>query len=350
MPLYNYDLARANYHDILHPAPAPAGPSGTLPQAGGLSYNPAYGGIPVVPNPVSTAGTAIGGNVGNLGSLYGLSTGTGQASAAGAGAQLQQNLPGALGALGTGLGNTNQLLAGQIPTDVLTQLQTQAAARGVATGSPGSPNSNASYLQALGLTGLDLQQTGLKNLGSLIGMTPTGPQFNPASMFVTPGAQQGAQELSNLYGAAPIPGVAAAANMNALQAALRAGRSAANPSAPSAIDVNSAIGGSPSGALGYGFGTRGSQPTASAGPMGTAFAGPADPTADPTQWMNPNESQLWNQMTPDQQYEEALMGYPSFFQDQSSTSIVPAGSDTTDTLSQSVDASNPDYWDLSLYE
>lgn len=80
--------------------------------------------------------------------------------------------------------NTSSLLQGQVPPDVIRQMQQQAAERGIATGSPGSDNSNASYLQSLGLTSLGLQDQGSKELSQSIADTPVPQLFNPASLFV----------------------------------------------------------------------------------------------------------------------------------------------------------------------
>lgn len=65
-----------------------------------------------------------------------------------------------------------QELKGQLPDDVITQIQQVAGERGVATGMPGSPASNASMLRALGLTSYQMQQQGLKNLNAAYGVFP----------------------------------------------------------------------------------------------------------------------------------------------------------------------------------
>lgn len=84
-------------------------------------------------------------------------------------------------------GNIANLLAGQIPADVINNLAQTAAERGVAMGSPGSDNSNAGLLRALGLTSLDLQQLGQQNLSAADARNPVAPIFNPGSMLLTPG-------------------------------------------------------------------------------------------------------------------------------------------------------------------
>lgn len=80
--------------------------------------------------------------------------------------------------------NIGSELKGQLPADVIRQIQQAAAERGIATGSPGSDNSNASYLQSLGLTSLGLQHQGSADLSQSIADTPVPQLFNPASLFV----------------------------------------------------------------------------------------------------------------------------------------------------------------------
>jgi hypothetical protein len=96
-----------------------------------------------------------------------------------------QALPGFTNMLGQMSGTIGQQLAGQVPSDVLNQIMQQAAERGIATGGmPTSPNSNAAYLRALGLTSMGIQQQGMQNLGSAISMLPVPEMLNPASIMV----------------------------------------------------------------------------------------------------------------------------------------------------------------------
>lgn len=104
---------------------------------------------------------------------------TGQANA-----PFISNLPNYQQMVAQSSGNTLSNLKGEIPPDVLALIQQQAAERGVATGSPGSPNSNAAYLRALGLTSLQLQNQGEQNLTGAINRTPVPQLFNPASLYV----------------------------------------------------------------------------------------------------------------------------------------------------------------------
>lgn len=77
-----------------------------------------------------------------------------------------------------------QLLRGQVPTDVVQQLQQRGAERGIAIGSPGSANATAAWLRALGLTSLGLQQEGSRQLSQSIADTPVPELWNPLSLYV----------------------------------------------------------------------------------------------------------------------------------------------------------------------
>jgi hypothetical protein len=175
----------------------------------GSVANDVFGEKYYVPNPGQTAGQAITGDLNNLSGIYGLSTGADTAAAAGAASQYQLNLPNYSGMLNSATTNAGQELQGQVPADVQRQLQTAAAERGVAGGGgANSPNTNAAYLQALGLTSLDMNNRGMSDFNTLYRDTPTGPQFDPSSMFVTPEQQQAAQLAANKEAAAPDPAMA----------------------------------------------------------------------------------------------------------------------------------------------
>lgn len=96
----------------------------------------------------------------------------------------RMNLPGYGANLQQATQNTGNLLRGQVPLDVLQQIQTAGAERGVATGSAGSPNANAAWLRALGLTSLGLQQQGQQNFSQQIADTPVPEIWNPMSLYV----------------------------------------------------------------------------------------------------------------------------------------------------------------------
>lgn len=96
---------------------------------------------------------------------------------------LQRNLPNYQANIAQRGANTNSLLRGQVPGDVVQQIQQTGAERGVATGSPGSPNANAAWLRALGLTSLGLQQQGSQQLSQSIADTPQPELWNPMSLY-----------------------------------------------------------------------------------------------------------------------------------------------------------------------
>ena len=217
---------------------------------GGSSPSQIYGAIPGVANPTGAAGTAIKGDIGNLSNLAELTQGVDTIAAAGASLPYEMNLPGydalktsgsydVLSELGGNVPgmpgyssdmnqastDTAQDLSGQLPQDVVNQIEQSAAERGVSSGQgAGSPNTNAQLLQSLGLNSLQQQQTGLSNLGTLegisqgvtnsgisglstlIGDTPTGSELSPSSMLVSPQTQQEAQQAALNAQAAPNPG------------------------------------------------------------------------------------------------------------------------------------------------
>ena len=165
-----------------------------------------YGQKYSIPNPTATAGNAIAGNESNLAGIYGLTMGADAASAAGAREQYAMNLPDYTGMLTQATTNVGSELQGQVPQDVVNLLQQRGAERGVMTGQgAGGPNTNASYLQALGLTSLGLENQGLQGFSQLYADTPVGPQFSPSSMMATPEQEQAAQLAANQEAAAPDP-------------------------------------------------------------------------------------------------------------------------------------------------
>ncbi len=170
----------------------------------------AYGTVPQLPPPVSTLPAATGGAIA-------------------AGNTVNAQLPGYAGALSNIGGNISAETAGELPPDVITQLQQQAAERGVATGSPGSPNNNAAYLKALGLTSLDLTNLGQTNLLKQLPALPgaqisQNPEFSPSSAAATDVNSGNA-----IYRSAPDPAAAARAAMAATAAGVSAGRGSVPP-------------------------------------------------------------------------------------------------------------------------
>jgi len=95
-------------------------------------------------------------------------------------------IPGAAGLEAQSSRNIQQQLAGQVPTDVLNMLGTQAAERGVAMGMSGSPAANAAYMRALGLTSIGQQEAGQRSLSAAYARNPAAPIFDVTSQITTP--------------------------------------------------------------------------------------------------------------------------------------------------------------------
>lgn len=171
----------------------------------------AYGSVPqAVPAPSPTA-------IGNTGEAIG----AGQAAAS--------QLPG----YGESLANIGSAIksetAGQLPPDVLYQLQQNAAERGVAMGAPGSPNVNADLLAAIGTNSLALTQQGIGNFNSVVSNLPGyGISQNPG-FYPTPGQVYESGVQNSVWGSAPQPAAAAAANLAAARQGMGAGAGSVRP-------------------------------------------------------------------------------------------------------------------------
>jgi hypothetical protein len=166
---------------------------------------------------------AIGADVGSLGSLYNLSSGVNDFNQAALVKQLQTSIPNYNALVTQQSTNIGNELGGQVPTDVINELLQKGAERGIATGGAGSPNANAAYMRALGLTSLDLTKMGEQGLSTAIGESPKAPLFDLSKMFVSPSDEQQAQLWANIYGAAPQPKNAALAAQNAARSGFNAG-------------------------------------------------------------------------------------------------------------------------------
>lgn len=118
--------------------------------------------------------------------------------------------------------NAMGMLAGQLPPEVIQQLQQNAAEFGLNAGVSGSQLQSYQGLRNLGLTTLDLMNRGQQNLLSLTGGSPTAGITNPAASFITPGQQQETAQYNAALAAAPDPQAAAE---NALRIAQQAQRS-----------------------------------------------------------------------------------------------------------------------------
>jgi hypothetical protein len=170
-----------------------------IPGGAATGYDPATGGIPQLPNYSQDTSSMVGTNVQG---------------------QMIQNLPGYQNAVSTDMGNIQNNLSGTISPDVIAKMQQQAAERGIATGSPGSPNANAAYLQALGLTSLQLQQLGHTQLDQQMAATPIQQTQNTTT-------NTDLRPQQAVYNAAPNPQAASLAAQQAAQRGMTAGSSMA---------------------------------------------------------------------------------------------------------------------------
>lgn len=201
---------------------------GTAPNLFGYpssGYSSAYGGIPSVPNPGASMGSALGANLSNMDALNQLIQAIDAATAKGAASSLNLNLPGYGAMNDQSSQNILNELKGTLPNDVINSLQQAAREHGLAHGfGSDSAATNAAAMRALGLTSLDLMKQGNIDFTGAVNRTPKGLQFDPSSMLINPNTMQEWQWLANMMAGAPNPSAAAGANMASLMAGLGAGR------------------------------------------------------------------------------------------------------------------------------
>jgi hypothetical protein len=165
----------------------------------------AFGSRPSAPAPAITAGANTGAAIGAQQSVY-------------------NQLPGYAGSL-TNIGaNIGSETAGELPDVVKRQLAQAAAERGIATGSPGSDNSNASYLQSVGLESLDLTGLGQQQFQSILPSLPGNAIAQNPLSYVTPGQNYEAGLQNSIFGSAPDPASAARASLGAVAGGFNQGR------------------------------------------------------------------------------------------------------------------------------
>lgn len=157
-------------------APNSTMPGMFLPGAGGANYAP----TPVSYPAASGVAPGAGKNLTDLTSYINQLNREAQTQAN------QARIPGAAGLEQQSSNIIGQELKGQLPSDVLAQIQQQQAERGVASGVAGSPNTNAAYLRAIGLTSIGQQQQGEQNLSSAYARNPAAPLFDPTTQLMTP--------------------------------------------------------------------------------------------------------------------------------------------------------------------
>src|SRR6185369_7213231 len=193
-------------------------------------WDPAYGGVPEIPDPIASAWRALGGNVdllpglfslGNAYNLFNYDQRLGQ----------DQGTPGFEGVLSN--------LSGQLPQGVVNQIAQRSAERGISSGgAPDSPNLNAAYLRSLGLTSLDQQKTGQNQLNALLGQFQQAAPFNLMSGLVTSEEEQAALNAANQNAGAPNPRDAALEDQRKLLEAIAAGKATPGPGGGPGVDYS----------------------------------------------------------------------------------------------------------------
>ena len=117
-------------------------------------------------------------------------------TAMGLGNEVYNQLPGYSSSVSNVGGNINAETGGQLPADVVRQIQQSAAERGIATGTSGSAANNASYLRDIGLNSLQLTNMGESNLNAELPNLPGAAISQNPGFYETPGQYLGATEAS----------------------------------------------------------------------------------------------------------------------------------------------------------
>lgn len=95
-------------------------------------------------------------------------------------------IPGATGLENQSSTNIASALRGEVPNDVYREMAQRSAERGVSTGSPMGANTTADLMRALGLTSLDLQNTGQTWLNNALARNPGATPANTQALVTTP--------------------------------------------------------------------------------------------------------------------------------------------------------------------
>lgn len=190
--------------------------------AGGLGE--IYGSKPVVPQwqAITLGGqqqNAIANNVGSLPSNESLAMGVNSFNQSQLTSMLNSIMPGWSQTANTMTQNINQELQGKLPGDVQSEIQNSSAAQAMNLGVAGSGFGSNLTAESLGLSSLQLQQTGMseeQNWTNQVDQLFAPGMFNVSSMFVNPQQEfqdtfqnqemsWGQQWLSNQVSAMPKP-------------------------------------------------------------------------------------------------------------------------------------------------
>lgn len=112
-----------------------------------------------------------------------------------------QVLPGYQNALNTSMANTNSFLNGQLPADVISQIQRSSAFRALQGGyGAGSGMGLSGTARDLGLTSLQLTQLGQQNLGQDLGFANllTPGRLSPSNLLLNPSQVAGLDAQNNI--------------------------------------------------------------------------------------------------------------------------------------------------------
>lgn len=186
---------------------------------------------PVVPDPLKAIEDAINAYTSKLSSLQAAATKQTEANQALALKQITDLYPQFMAnteQLGTNIADWSKGLISQPTVNAITQAMAErGAARGMG---PASPNINAALARVIGRTSEGLQQQALTGQNALLSGLPKTTPVSVSSLGITPenlfSSIFGAQQLANLYAAAPNPADAYNLAMQNAQRGLTAGGAA----------------------------------------------------------------------------------------------------------------------------
>lgn len=220
--LHGMDLINAFYPQSSTRPTSTASAMGGAPSLPGTTQagSGPWGAVPAVPDPAGSMRSAINANTSSLGDLMGLAQRINAFNVGEARAPYLTGLPDYQNMLNQSSRNIGSALRGELG-DLIPMLGQWGAERGVGRGTSGSPNENAAYLRALGLTSLDRMAQGERDLTQAIGRTPTAPVFDVNQLMLHPDDIQAAQWAANQAAAAPNPAQQAAEMMRLFNEQLR---------------------------------------------------------------------------------------------------------------------------------
>lgn len=158
-------------------------------------YNYGPGGTGVRKSPTGAAGAGLKFNLGSATDIKNISDLINSINLAATKTANQSRIPNELALETKSSANIADELKGDVPQDVKNLLAQQAAERGIGGGGDTtSPNANAAYLRALGLTSLNEMDVGQKNLTAATNRNPAAPITDPSKFTLTP-AQMAQLEL-----------------------------------------------------------------------------------------------------------------------------------------------------------